>query len=139
MAIEDIRKVLWEDYDNEQIYGKKFIVPVRGYFCRLCQKFYQSSVSAFEKHTRSELHFKNLKRLLSLSTKEEVQEKQAKMQQIKALYAKKKWENIKKEDEVAAKRYTEGAVVFKPKYSGADVLIKQTVKPDLSRFLSGNF
>lgn len=43
MPIDEIRKVLWEDYDPTEIYGSKFIVPVRGYFCRLYFENYQAS------------------------------------------------------------------------------------------------
>jgi hypothetical protein len=31
LPLDQIRKVLWEDYDGSTQYGKNFIVPVRGY------------------------------------------------------------------------------------------------------------
>ena len=31
LPLDQIRKVLWEDYDGSTQYGKDFIVPVRGY------------------------------------------------------------------------------------------------------------
>lgn len=67
MTIEDMRKVLWEDYDKNTNYAKSFVVPVSGFFCRLCQKFYQNPQSAYERHTKSEIHFKNAKKFLSIT------------------------------------------------------------------------
>lgn len=105
MSIDDIRKVLWEDYDSKMVYGKQFLVPVSGYFCRLCQKFYQSSHAALEKHTRSEIHFKNLKKLLSLSTKENFSDKKRKKDAQKMSEIQKRWEIIQKEDQENRNRY----------------------------------
>lgn len=105
MSIEDIRKILWEDYDPKKIYGRQFLVPVTGYFCRLCQKFYQSSHAALEKHTRSEIHFKNLKKLLSLSTKEDFSDKKRKQRLQQTADLQKRWAMIQKEDSKNSERY----------------------------------
>lgn len=139
MPIDEIRKVLWEDYDPTEIYGSKFIIPVQGYFCRLCQKFYQSRVAACEKHTRSELHFKNLKKILSLSNGQEEQAKQDRVNQIQKEKIKKRWLAIQKEDEVAARKYEEGVKLPKPVYvGGTQPIKKENIKINLSKFLNAD-
>ena len=31
LPLDQIRKVLWEDYDSSTLYGQNFVIPVRGY------------------------------------------------------------------------------------------------------------
>ncbi|XP_026211044.1 cdkn1a interacting zinc finger protein 1a [Anabas testudineus] len=64
-----------EKYDPDTVYGSSFFVPVAGFICRLCNKFYHFESSALHTHCKSQKHFDNLKacRLL-LSQKEEAVE-----------------------------------------------------------------
>lgn len=51
-----------EQYDPETVYGSSFFVPVAGFICRLCNKFYHFESSALHLHCKSLKHFENLKR-----------------------------------------------------------------------------
>ncbi|KAM6902094.1 cdkn1a interacting zinc finger protein 1a [Xenentodon cancila] len=49
-----------EQYDPETVYGSSFLVPVAGFICRLCNKFYHFDSSAVHTHCKSLKHFENL-------------------------------------------------------------------------------
>ncbi|XP_061656831.1 cdkn1a interacting zinc finger protein 1a isoform X2 [Syngnathoides biaculeatus] len=49
-------------YDPDTIYDSSFFVPVAGFICRLCNKFYHFDSSALHTHCKSLKHFDNLKR-----------------------------------------------------------------------------
>ncbi|KAM7392808.1 hypothetical protein PAMA_007761 [Pampus argenteus] len=51
-----------EQYDPDTVYGSSFFVPVAGFICRLCNKFYHFESSALHTHCKSLMHFENLKR-----------------------------------------------------------------------------
>lgn len=51
-----------EQYDPDTVYGSSFLVPVAGFICRLCNKFYNFESSALHTHCKSLQHFENLKR-----------------------------------------------------------------------------
>ncbi|XP_071321299.1 cdkn1a interacting zinc finger protein 1a [Trachinotus anak] len=51
-----------EQYDPDTVYGSSFFVPVAGFICRLCNKFYHFESSALHTHCKSLTHFENLKR-----------------------------------------------------------------------------
>ncbi|XP_060918140.1 cdkn1a interacting zinc finger protein 1a [Labrus mixtus] len=51
-----------EQYDPDTVYGSSFFVPVAGFICRLCNKFYHFESSALHSHCKSLRHFENLKR-----------------------------------------------------------------------------
>ncbi|XP_059214102.1 cdkn1a interacting zinc finger protein 1a [Centropristis striata] len=50
-----------EQYDADTVYGSSFFVPVAGFICRLCNKFYHFESSALHTHCKSLKHFENLK------------------------------------------------------------------------------
>lgn len=50
-----------EQYDPDTVYGSSFLVPVAGFICRLCNKFYNFESSAPHTHCKSLKHFENLK------------------------------------------------------------------------------
>ncbi|XP_070781188.1 cdkn1a interacting zinc finger protein 1a [Enoplosus armatus] len=50
-----------EQYDPDTVYGSSFFVPVAGFICRLCNKFYHFESSALHTHCKSLKHFENLK------------------------------------------------------------------------------
>ncbi|XP_029025333.1 cdkn1a interacting zinc finger protein 1a [Betta splendens] len=50
-----------EKYDPDTAYGSSFFVPVAGFICRLCNKFYHFESSALHTHCKSRKHFDNLK------------------------------------------------------------------------------
>nr|KAF6433107.1 CDKN1A interacting zinc finger protein 1 [Molossus molossus] len=55
----------WKDsetYNPNTAYGVDFMVPVMGYVCRICHKFYQSSSGAKLSHCKSLAHFENLQK-----------------------------------------------------------------------------
>ncbi|XP_024154589.1 cdkn1a interacting zinc finger protein 1a [Oryzias melastigma] len=50
-----------EQYDPDTIYGPSFLVPVAGFICKLCNKFYHFESSAAHTHCKSLKHFENLR------------------------------------------------------------------------------
>ncbi|XP_032867909.2 cip1-interacting zinc finger protein isoform X3 [Tyto alba] len=48
-----------EKYCPDTAYGLDFLVPVAGYLCRLCHKFYHSDSAARLAHCKSLMHFEN--------------------------------------------------------------------------------
>lgn len=51
-----------EEHDADTVYGSSFLVPVAGFLCRLCSKFYHFESSALHSHCKSLKHFENLKK-----------------------------------------------------------------------------
>ncbi|TKS84412.1 Zinc finger protein 1 [Collichthys lucidus] len=60
-----------EQYDPDTVYGSSFFVPVAGFICRLCNKFYHFESSALHTHCKSLKHFENLKRYRELLNQKE--------------------------------------------------------------------
>ncbi|XP_010866640.2 cdkn1a interacting zinc finger protein 1b isoform X2 [Esox lucius] len=58
-----------EEYDSETQYGPSFVVPVAGYLCRLCHKFFHFESTARHLHCKSLMHFQNLQKYKVLSRK----------------------------------------------------------------------
>eukprot|EP00079_Xenopus_tropicalis_P038277 XP_017952048.1 PREDICTED: cip1-interacting zinc finger protein isoform X3 [Xenopus tropicalis] len=54
-----------EEYSSEKEYGLDFMVPVTGYLCRLCHKFYPSDSASRLTHCKSLMHFQNVQRYSS--------------------------------------------------------------------------
>ncbi|KAK1884095.1 Cip1-interacting zinc finger protein [Dissostichus eleginoides] len=57
-----------EQYDADTVYGSSFFVPVAGFICRLCNKFYHFESSALHTHCKSMKHFEKLKRYRDLKS-----------------------------------------------------------------------
>ncbi|XP_021269972.1 cip1-interacting zinc finger protein [Numida meleagris] len=63
-----LKEVSLEDYKGSEkycpdtAYGLDFLVPVAGYLCRLCHKFYHSDSAARLAHCKSLMHFENFQR-----------------------------------------------------------------------------
>ncbi|XP_007243952.3 cdkn1a interacting zinc finger protein 1b isoform X1 [Astyanax mexicanus] len=51
-----------KEYDAETQYGTRFVVPVAGFLCKLCHKFYHFESSARETHCKSLVHYENLQK-----------------------------------------------------------------------------
>ncbi|XP_072841229.2 cip1-interacting zinc finger protein [Pogona vitticeps] len=51
-----------EEYCPDTVYGLDFLVPVAGFLCRLCHKFYHSDSAGRLTHCKSLMHFENLQR-----------------------------------------------------------------------------
>ncbi|KAJ1133742.1 hypothetical protein NDU88_000218 [Pleurodeles waltl] len=51
-----------DEYRPDMVYGPDFVVPVAGYLCRLCHKFYPSDSAARIAHCKSLMHFQNVKK-----------------------------------------------------------------------------
>ncbi|KAM3600300.1 uncharacterized protein V6R79_021148 [Siganus canaliculatus] len=51
-----------EQHDPNTVYGSSFFVPVAGFICRLCNKFYHFESSSLHTHCKSLKHFEKLKR-----------------------------------------------------------------------------
>nr|XP_012313475.1 cip1-interacting zinc finger protein isoform X3 [Aotus nancymaae] len=51
-----------ETYSPNTAYGVDFLVPVMGYICRVCHKFYHSNSGAQLSHCKSLAHFENLQK-----------------------------------------------------------------------------
>ncbi|XP_020730554.2 cip1-interacting zinc finger protein isoform X3 [Odocoileus virginianus] len=65
MRSRDISVEEWkgsETYSPNTAYGVDFLVPVMGYVCRICRKFYHSNSGAQLSHCKSLAHFENLQK-----------------------------------------------------------------------------
>ncbi|XP_037707204.1 cip1-interacting zinc finger protein isoform X1 [Choloepus didactylus] len=51
-----------ETYTPNTAYGVDYLVPVMGYICRICHKFYHSNSGAQLSHCKSLAHFENLQK-----------------------------------------------------------------------------
>nr|XP_033816739.1 cip1-interacting zinc finger protein isoform X2 [Geotrypetes seraphini]XP_033816740.1 cip1-interacting zinc finger protein isoform X2 [Geotrypetes seraphini] len=51
-----------EGYCSDTVYGPDFVVPVTGYLCRLCHKFYPHDSAARLAHCKSWMHFQNIQK-----------------------------------------------------------------------------
>ncbi|XP_011603122.2 cdkn1a interacting zinc finger protein 1a [Takifugu rubripes] len=51
-----------DQYDPDTVYGSSFLVPVAGFICRLCNKFFHFESSALHTHCKSVTHFEKLKK-----------------------------------------------------------------------------
>ncbi|XP_052038138.1 cip1-interacting zinc finger protein isoform X2 [Apodemus sylvaticus] len=51
-----------ETYSPDIAYGVDFLVPVTGYVCRICHKFYDSNSESRHSHCKSLTHFENLQK-----------------------------------------------------------------------------
>ncbi|XP_029941151.1 cip1-interacting zinc finger protein isoform X1 [Salarias fasciatus] len=56
-----------EQHDPDTVYGSSFLVPVTGFICGLCNKFYHFESSALRTHCKSLQHFQNLQRYKALA------------------------------------------------------------------------
>uniref|UniRef100_W5MBT9 Matrin-type domain-containing protein n=1 Tax=Lepisosteus oculatus TaxID=7918 RepID=W5MBT9_LEPOC len=72
VALEEMRDD--EEYDSETQYGSSFVVPVAGFLCRLCHKFYHFESTARLSHCKSQMHFQNLQKYRALKSQEETEE-----------------------------------------------------------------
>lgn len=52
-----------EDYDPHTIYGSSYVLPVSGFLCRLCNKFFYRETTARHTHCRTHTHYLNLQSL----------------------------------------------------------------------------
>ncbi|XP_010876094.1 cdkn1a interacting zinc finger protein 1a [Esox lucius] len=62
-----------EEYDPDTVYGSSFVVPMAGFLCRLCQRFYHFESAARQSHCKSLQHFENLKKYRALRSQKESQ------------------------------------------------------------------
>uniref|UniRef100_A0A1A7WY36 Cdkn1a interacting zinc finger protein 1b n=1 Tax=Iconisemion striatum TaxID=60296 RepID=A0A1A7WY36_9TELE len=49
-----------EEYNPHQTYGSGFVVPVSGFVCRLCNRFFYREAAARHTHCRTHTHYLNL-------------------------------------------------------------------------------
>ncbi|XP_070298655.1 uncharacterized protein [Salvelinus sp. IW2-2015] len=56
----------YEAFDSETQYGSSFVVPVAGFLCRLCHKFFYFESTARHFHCKSLIHFQNLQKYKAL-------------------------------------------------------------------------
>ncbi|XP_043968299.1 cdkn1a interacting zinc finger protein 1b [Gambusia affinis] len=49
-----------DEFDPQLTYGSSFVIPVRGFVCRLCNKFFYRETAARHTHCRTHTHFLNL-------------------------------------------------------------------------------
>ncbi|MCI4392556.1 hypothetical protein PGIGA_G00147190 [Pangasianodon gigas] len=55
-----------KEYDPDTQYGTSFVVPVAGFLCKLCHKFYHFESRARETHCKSLTHYQNLQKYKAL-------------------------------------------------------------------------
>ncbi|XP_027725070.1 cip1-interacting zinc finger protein isoform X1 [Vombatus ursinus] len=74
-----------EEYCPDKTYGLDFLVPVVGYLCRLCHKFYHSSSGARLAHCKSLMHFENVQRYRAARNPGPVSESELKREPLDTL------------------------------------------------------
>ncbi|KAJ7993842.1 hypothetical protein DPEC_G00258900 [Dallia pectoralis] len=67
VTLEDIKE--YEEFDIEAQYGSRFVVPVAGFLCRLCHKFFHFESTARHFHCKSLMHFQNLRKYKALKSR----------------------------------------------------------------------
>ncbi|XP_064210626.1 cip1-interacting zinc finger protein-like isoform X2 [Anguilla rostrata] len=72
VALEDMADD--EEHDPDTQYGSSFVVPVAGFLCRLCRKFYHFESTARLSHCQSLGHFQNLQKYRALRRQEDTGE-----------------------------------------------------------------
>ncbi|BFZ20679.1 hypothetical protein BsWGS_23717 [Bradybaena similaris] len=82
------------EYNSENPVGVNYIIPVTGFFCKLCHKFYNNEKSAKGAHCQSEAHYERLKQ--TLEAKQEAREKR--LAEVAAVAAEKKVKEEKDHD-----------------------------------------
>ncbi|XP_066294780.1 zinc finger protein on ecdysone puffs-like isoform X2 [Branchiostoma lanceolatum] len=55
-------------YDPDCAVGQEYVIPITGYFCKLCHKFYKNEASAIAGHCKSQQHYENVKAELEKSS-----------------------------------------------------------------------
>ncbi|KAL8602073.1 hypothetical protein ACOMHN_007343 [Nucella lapillus] len=58
-----------EKFDEKVVTGQACVIAVTGWFCKVCNKFYNNESAAKETHCMSELHFNNYKKLMHAKLK----------------------------------------------------------------------
>ncbi|XP_052092904.1 uncharacterized protein LOC127729222 isoform X2 [Mytilus californianus] len=103
---EDADDYVIPDYDPTKAVGQKYVVPVSGYFCKLCHKFYTTETSAKTNHCQSKQHYDKFnavmmdKLITKALAKEEEEEKQT--EDASPTEEKKKEETKVKEENVSS-------------------------------------
>ncbi|CAK6981804.1 cdkn1a interacting zinc finger protein 1b isoform X2 [Scomber scombrus] len=59
-----------DGFDPDTTYGSSFVVPVSGFLCRLCNKFFYRETTARHTHCRTHTHYLNLQALRQTSDSE---------------------------------------------------------------------
>ncbi|XP_018549003.1 cdkn1a interacting zinc finger protein 1b [Lates calcarifer] len=59
-AQEKVSETDSEEYDPHTTYGSSFVVPVSGFLCRLCNKFFHRETTALHTHCRTRTHYLHL-------------------------------------------------------------------------------
>ncbi|KAJ8299983.1 hypothetical protein KUTeg_021502 [Tegillarca granosa] len=71
------------DYDPQKPLGQNFIVPVTGYFCKLCHKFYNNEQAAKVTHCQSEPHYDKFQKMMLAKKLSQKMEKEKQSADIK--------------------------------------------------------
>ncbi|XP_034027277.1 cdkn1a interacting zinc finger protein 1b [Thalassophryne amazonica] len=58
--VTDTDETQMDEYDPNRMYGSSFVVPVSGFLCQLCHKFFHKETTARHTHCRTHTHFINL-------------------------------------------------------------------------------
>ncbi|XP_030274125.1 cip1-interacting zinc finger protein-like isoform X1 [Sparus aurata] len=67
----DTQETHREEYDPCTTYGSRFVVPVSGFLCRLCNKFFYRETTARHTHCRTHTHYLNLQSHRAAQTRSE--------------------------------------------------------------------
>ncbi|XP_056144895.1 cip1-interacting zinc finger protein-like [Lampris incognitus] len=51
-----------QDFDPHTTYGSSFVVPVSGFLCQLCHKFFHHETTARQRHCQTHTHYLNLQK-----------------------------------------------------------------------------
>ncbi|KAL8600249.1 hypothetical protein ACOMHN_040710 [Nucella lapillus] len=65
-------------YNEDTAYGQMCVVPVTGWFCKLCNKFFSSETSARDTHCKAEDHYVKYKRFVYTKLRAKAEEERVK-------------------------------------------------------------
>ncbi|CAG5135124.1 unnamed protein product [Candidula unifasciata] len=110
------------EFNAENPVGVKYIIPVTGYFCKLCHKFYNNEKSAKGSHCQSETHYEKFKAATEekIAAREKRLAEKAAAAEAAALKAKEEEEQLKEDVKDEEMEDTEAASSKQPADDGHD-------------------
>ncbi|XP_055954244.1 glutamic acid-rich protein isoform X2 [Patella vulgata] len=100
--VKDLEEAEKIEFDAERAIGQNLVVPVTGFFCKLCHKFYNNEEAAKVGHCKTQIHFDKYKATMIAKFKKKAEsEAKVKEEAAKKAAEKKEAEEAKKTESKA--------------------------------------